>query len=157
MSAEVEFDDKNIREFLLGIDTKLKNIKEGKREYLGLLSAIVFRDIISHFQQEEGSEGKWKHWSDSYKEYLEMKGRSGNQILQYTGRLRNSFKPTNVRSSSQGISWFNDAKTKSGFPYAYAHNEGGEKLPKRDFMWASDKAQDSMAEQTLQFMIEKGI
>lgn len=43
-------------------------------------------------------------------------GKGGNKILQDSGRLRNSFKPQNYRSVSEGILWFNNAQTKSGFP-----------------------------------------
>lgn len=152
MSAEAVFEDKEIKDFLKNLSVKLKNVKDGERKYTGLLSAIVFKDIMQHFEKEEGSEGKWKHWSYYYTVQMEKSGKGGNKILQDSGRLRQSFRPT-----KDGISWFNDAVTKKGFPYAFAHNEGDGKLPKRDFMWASDSAQEAMAVQTLQFMIDEGI
>lgn len=157
MSAEIEFENKEIKAFLKNLNTRLKDIKGGQKKYVGLISSIVYRDILSHFEQEEGSSGKWPEWSLFYAMKMKELGKGGNKILQDSGRLRNSFKPQNYRSVSEGILWFNNAQTKSGFPYALAHNDGGDQLPMRDFMWASDKAQDSIAEKTLQFMIDEGV
>ena len=160
MSNEVtftEFDDKAVRDFLSNMEKKLKAVKGGDRKYVGLLSSIVFRDINQHFQDEQGSQGKWKAWSPTYQEHMQRTGYAGNKILQFNGRLRQNFKPSSVRSNSEGILWFNDAVTKSGFPYAHAHNEGGSKLPKRDFMWLSESALVEIEKQTLQFMLEEGI
>lgn len=158
MAAEIEFDDKEVRAFLSNLKGNLKNIKDGERKYIGLLSSIIYRDIMNHFATEQGSDGPWEHWSFWYSLQMERMGKSGNKILQDTGRLRQNFKPMgNVRTTSEGILWFNDAVTKSGFPYAFAHNEGGDQLPKRDFMWLSNKAQEDISLQTLQFMIDEGI
>lgn len=174
-----EFDDKEVREFLNKIDSRLKNIKGGKKEYTGLLSAIVYGDITRHFEQEQGSEGPWKKWSKSYQDAIDGKvafrkkngkliafdpsntgikpPRKPGNILQDTGRLRQNFKPSKVRRVNQGFLWFNDAQTKSGFPYAAAHDVGGPQLPKRDFMWLSEDAMEKIEAQTLQFILEKGI
>lgn len=155
--AVAEFEDKEVRAFLKNLYKKLSEIKDGKKKYVGLLSAIVFKDINLHFQQEMGSEGRWKDWSPTYQEHMESIGRSGNQILQFSGKLRQGFKPEKVKTSKNAIMWFNDEKTKDGFPYAYAHDTGGPQLPKRDFMWLSDQAMNEISEQTLQFMIDEGI
>ena len=152
-----EFDDKEVRDFLNNINSKLKNIKDGKKEYTGLLSSIVYEDVKRHFEDEQGSKGPWKKWSKLYKEQMEKQGKGGNKILQDNGRLRNNFKPSKVKKTNSGFLWFNDAQTKSGFPYAAAHDKGGSKLPKRDFMWLSEKAMNKIEEQTLQFILEKGI
>jgi len=157
MSAEIVFENEEIKDFLKNLSKKLKTIKDGERKYTGLLSAIIYKDVVNHFERQEGSEGKWAHWSYYYTVQMEKRGKGGNKILQDSGRLRNTFKPTNVRNTKDGIFWFNDAVTKKGFPYAWAHNEGDGNLPKRDFMWASDGAQESIAEKTLQFMIDEGV
>jgi len=157
MATEVIFEDKDIQNFLKNIDRRLKDVGDGKRKYLGILGAIVFRDVMEHFEKEEGPDGKWKPWSDVYKKHMQRTGKSGNKILQFNGRLRQNFKPTNVKSSSEGISWFNNAKTSTGFPYAAAHDEGGGSLPQREFMWASEKAVNDMADQTLAFILEEGV
>jgi hypothetical protein len=49
------------------------------------------------------------------------------------------------------IIWYNEEKTSKGFPYAEAHNEGGGKLPQRQFMWISDRALDDMIDGLLRF------
>lgn len=151
------FDDKEVDEFLQGMSSRLKDVKDGEKKYIGLLSSIVFQDVMSHFKDELGSGGPWQKWSKSYTKHMEKIGRASNQKLQFNGTLRNNFKPTNVKSSSAGPIWFNDMKTKKGFPYAYAHNEGGPKLPKRDFMWLSDEATEKIGDQTLAFMLDEGI
>jgi hypothetical protein len=118
----------------------------------------VFQDINQHFERQEGSKGPWEKWSASYAKYMQSIGRGGNKILQYSGKLRQNFKPTDFKSVSNGILWFNDARTKDGYPYAAGHDKGtaaGKK--QRDFMWLSDKAMDKISQQTLQFMIDEGI
>lgn len=155
--AIAEFNNAEVVEFFKNIDKRLKDVKDGKKKFIGLLSAIVYGDVIRHFEDEKGSDGPWKKWSASYTNKMKENNKAGNKILQDTGRLRNSFKPSNARKVSAGIVWFNPGKTKTGFPYAFAHDTGGPVLPKRDFMWLSDEATDKIAEQTLQFMIEEGI
>ena len=152
-----ELKDKTVQDFIKNMDKRLKDIKGGKRKYTGLLSAIVFKDVQSHFTAEEGPKGPWAKWSPSYVEQLKKAGRAGNKKLQYTGKLRQNFKPTDVKSSARGILWFNDAVTKSGYPYAAGHNDGDGQLPQREFMWLSGSALDDINVQTLQFMIDEGV
>lgn len=156
MAFEVIFEDKEVKKFFKNFEENLESIKDGKRQFLGLLSAIVYKDVVNHFEKQEGPEGKWTPWSDIYKQHMKAIGKSGNKILQDSGRLRQGFIPTNVRSQSEGISWFNNAKTKSGFPYSWGHNEGSGQLPQREFMWASDDALNDMADQTLDFILQNG-
>ncbi len=151
MSTEVEFKDEALRGFLKNIDSRLKDVKNGRKKFVGLLSSIVFRDIMDHFKTETGPEGKWKPWSQAYKESMEKSGHGGNKILQFSGRMRQNFKPTSVRDSSNGITWFNDSKTQDGFGYAGHHDET------RPFMWASDQALENMGQQTLAFILDEGI
>ncbi len=154
---EAVFDDKEVKEFFKNLSDRLSDVKGGHRRFVGLLSAIVFKDILQHFKSEEGEDGPWKQWSDLYRAQLEKAGRGGNKILQYSGKLRQSFKPSNVKATSESLSWYNNAQTKSGFPYAAAHNEGGGILPKRDFMWLSDTAAEDMSKQTLAFILDEGV
>lgn len=179
------FNDEKVVDFIYNMQKRLKNVENGETKYVGLISALVYRDIDNHFKEEKGSKGPWAKWSPSYTEavngkafYRNINGRtvrfdaedvkaSGGtmpppprkpgHILQASGVMRNHFVPTKVKASSRNITWFNDAKTKSGFPYAAAHDNGGDKLPKRDFMWLSDKALEEISVQTLQFMIDEGI
>lgn len=156
--ALIEIDDKDLQRFLKTLKTKSKNVSDLARKYATLLSAIIFQDVTDHFNKEQGPDGKWESWSDSYKEKLKKAGRSGNKILQYSGKMRQQFKPSDFRNQSNGILWYNNAKTKSGYPYAWAHDNGDTgawDLPQREFMWASDKAQDKIAEQTLAFILDE--
>lgn len=152
-----EFENKEVNAFLKNLDKNLIKVKDGHKKYVGLLSAIVYKDVISHFEKEEGSRGPWAKWSTFYKDIMEEQGKGGNKILQDSGKLRQNFKPQNYKKVTGGFLWFNDAKTKSNFPYAAAHDNGGPKLPKRDFMWLSEKAMDDISVQTLQFMIDEGV
>lgn len=158
---------------------RINAIKGGKKEkaFHGAVSALVFADITRHFENEMGEKGKWEQWSDSYRAAIEGKvffrkvggvtipfdtakmenppppPRNNGMILQtQIGRLRQNFKPADYRINSEGITWFNDAKTSKGFPYAAAHDEGGGKLPKRSFMWLSLAALEKIAEATLDFI-----
>lgn len=152
-----EFENEEVTAFIKDLQKKLKKINGGEDEYVGLLSAIVYEDIIRHFEQQMGSGGPWAQWSPFYKEQMDKQGKGGNKILQDTGRLRNNFQPNSRRKVKNGILWFNNATTKGGFPYAAAHDIGGPILPKRDFMWLSKAGFDKIEIQTLQYLLEKGI
>jgi phage gpG-like protein len=153
------FDDAAARRMLERLNKRIKEVEGGGKIFLDLASAMVFRDLVQHFEQEKGSEGPWKAWSDFYAQKMERLGKGGNKILQDSGRLRQGLIPIqsgrNVRKVPEGILWFNPAKTKGGFPYALAHDEGGEKLPKRDFMWLSASARENIAQKTLAFIMEE--
>lgn len=151
-AIELKFDSKKAEQFFADLNKRLGIVNDAEEKFVNILSAIVFQDIMSHFEKERGSKGPWKPWSKMYADHMAMIGKGGNKILQDTGRLRQSFTPGQWRSHPAGIEWYNPAKTSSGFPYAYAHNEGGPKLPKRDFMWLSKTALDKMAKATVAFL-----
>lgn len=151
------FQDKEVQEFFRNMKARLSNIENGQAKFVGLISSVVYRDVIGHFQEERGSQGPWEKWSPSYQTYMENINRAGNQILQFSGKLRQNFKPTNNRITSEGFLWFNDAQTKTEFPYAALHDEGGPNHPKRDFMWLSDKAAEDISKITLQFLLDEGV
>ncbi len=155
--TEMSFDSAEIQRFLGDISNNLKSVVGGKKKWLGGVSSIVFRDVMDHFEKEKGESGKWEPWSEVYRQHMDRIGRGGNKILQFNGRLRQNFKPQNVRSSSKGFSWFNDAKTKSGYAYAAGHDEGDGKLPERSFMWLSDQSLEDISQFTLGFILEEGI
>lgn len=146
-----DIDDEQIRDWLNKLTANIKKVKSGNMpKLIARFGTIIAADVFKHFTTEEGPNGSWEVWS---KNYNPGKGR----ILQQTGRLRNSFKPTNFRKDSEGLLWYNNAMTKAGFPYAYAHDndEGGrEQLPQRKFMWVSNSAMDQLAEATLDVLIE---
>lgn len=181
MQAEFVIEDDELRKFYASLIKNFDKVNQRHRDYVSNLSAFVVQDVFDHFEKQEGSEGPWQQWSDSYKasinedtffrriggrtipfKYDEVENRpkpprKPGMILQDTARLKNSFLPDeNFRVNAAGIIWYNNAKIKgSGFPYAFAHNEGGEKLPKRDFMWLSDKAMEKISNATLDYMLKE--
>lgn len=152
-NAQAIFEGKEAVDFLEKLQSKIKRTKHADKQLLGILTATVFRDVITHFEDEEGSDGPWDAWSDVYAQHMEKIGRGGNKILQNTGRLRQGFAPAASQSIGE-FKWVNSSQTKDGFPYAYAHNEGGGRLPKRDFMWLSDAGLEDVAEKCLNFILE---
>ena len=155
LDIEATFESKEVRDFLSSMVKNFKSVAERKGRYPGLLSAIIYSDIIEHFKLEMGPNGGWVAWSEIYLSHLQKIGRTGNKKLQFSGRLRNTFTPAKYKPSTQGFLWFNDAMTK-GFPYAAAHDTGEGKLPARPFMWLSDKALENVSLQTLQFLTDEG-
>lgn len=155
MAVEVSLLDEDAQKFVKKLERLVGDVTEKRDRYVDALGAVVFQDIISHFEQEQGSEGKWKRWSDAYSEHMAKIGKGGNRILQDTGRLRGSFVPGNRRVETAGVVWFNNAQTPNGFPYASAHNEGGMGMPMRDFMWLSDSAVEKIQNITLQHILEE--
>lgn len=145
MSATFTFDDAKVRAFFRSIQSSLKNIKDGNNKFVALLDTVILRDLVEHFDNQMGSGGPWAKWNKAYAKNRASKGRT--KILQDTGFLRNNFQPNSVRKVSGGLLWFN--KT----PYAGAHDEGIGQT-KRDFMWLSEKAAESLAAQTLKFIEE---
>lgn len=154
-TATFRFSNKKTMKWLKKMAISVKSIRTLKKSYADMVSAFVFQDIMDHFEKEMGSQEKWERWSDAYDEHMIKIGKGANNILQDTGRLRNSFVPTNWRREGAKIVWFNNAKTSDGFPYAAAHDRGRGKLPKRDFMWLSKNAKSDISKATLDF-IEKG-
>lgn len=153
---EIRFDSRKAEEFFASIGKNVKDIEEGHRAYVNAVGALVFQDIMDHFDKERGPTKKWPGWSKVYAQRMARVGKGGNKILQDNGHLRQSFKPTNWRKKSKGLEWYNNARTAKGFPYAYAHNEGsegGSPLPKREFMWLSKAAAERIAQLTAVWML----
>ncbi len=153
--ASFEFEDKQWQSLLKRLNVKWKDI-ENRKEFGGIVSAIVYEDVIDHFDKEKGPNSKWSSWSDSYDKHLKSIGRGGNKILQFNGRLRQTFTPNSWKSKNDGILFFNNAKTKAGFPYAEHHDEGNStgKGQSRSFMWFSSKGMTKLVNQTLKWLAE---
>lgn len=181
----VKFDDIRMRKFLKRITEKGKAAAQHREEFATLIKASIFADIMDHFDKESGPDGKWEPYSFSYEGAIlgefhfrkiagrtvmlggpdpnpqsgKMKKRDLGQLLRDGGDLRQSIQPKTGKHKAgrSGIMYFTDQKTKSGFPYAAAHNIGGKKLPRRRFMWLSKKAKEKILKETLQWMLRKGI
>ncbi len=154
LAADIAFNSKEWQDILKDLRGKWNDL-EARKTFGGIISTAVYQDIMEHFQKEEGPDAAWKQWSDGYLMALRRIGRAGNMKLQFSGKLRQSFMPQNYRSTAIGIVFYNNAKTKTGFPYAAAHDEGGPKLPQREFMWLSDKGMNNIVDRTLKWLLEK--
>ena len=148
-----KFTYKAIDGFFKKLTKNLDDVVKLNAAFAGAIGAVVFRDVIDHFEKEQGPKGAWAPWSRSYYEYMESIGSGNNLILQDSGKLRQSFLPTNYRKSPDGLLFYNKAKTKSGYPYAWAHNEGDGNLPQREFMWLSKTASDNLGKVTLGYLL----
>lgn len=142
ISGTFDFDSAAWQRILGGIRKKW-DIIENRKQFGSVISAVVFKDVMTHFEDEKGPDGRWKAWSKSYANHMRSIGKGNNKILQDSGRLRQSFLPSNFKAQSDGILFYNKAKV-DGFPYAAAHDQGGKKLPQRKFMWLSDKGMNSV-------------
>lgn len=130
MAVVVRFDNKEWERFTKKLDINIRNPQPFLK---AAFSTIGFRDIIQHFQQEKGQKKSWKK--------SERAKREGGRTLQDTGNLRGNFSPTNLENQGRdAIIFFNPT------PYAAIHDEGSKKgnIPKRDFMYLSDKAEKRM-------------
>ena len=128
--AAIVFKDKGWRSLIRTIDKNVSNPKPLLRVAFGVRG---FRDIIQHFQSEKGPKAKWKKSKRAKRE--------GGRTLQDTGNLRQNFTPTNIDDSGKDkIIFFNPT------PYASQHDLGdpGRNLPKREFMYLTDRAQEDM-------------
>ena len=92
-------------------------------------SMVMYQDVMKHFQEERGPDGKWQALS-----IVTLRRRRGKQakILQDTGTLRTSIGPSSDR---------NMARVGTNIIYASKH-QFGEKVPKREFLWLSKEARE---------------
>ena len=176
--AEFNLDDYKWKFFLASLKKKLK-LAESSRAFGGIISSYVYADIDDHFQKEHGPDGSWTPWSLSYAgavaghiAFRKINGRivplgpyqisewgikpprKPGKILQASGQLKMKFTPNKFRAEPGGIVFFNNAKTKTGFPYAKAHDEGGDKLPRRSFMWLSKEGMINIISATEKWLAE---
>ena len=154
--ADIYFESKQWDKVIKSINKKWDDVKH-RREFGGIINSAVFADIIQHFDDEKGPDGPWQAWSKTYQKHLDRIGRGGNKKLQFSGKLRQNFKPTNWRGTADGILFYNNAQTKSGYPYAQGHDEGGRvagRPPKRNFMWLSAQGIKKMVDSINKWLSE---
>ena len=107
-----------------------------------VIGAKGFKDVIDHFEKEQGSKRKWVKWnrktSDGRRRFFSSRpyGKGGNKLLQDTGRLRASISFKGMRNSAKVF-------TKTG--YGKFHQFGTNKMVKRDFLWIAPKVRRDMA------------
>lgn len=144
--SEVVLDDKEWKEFLKMVSDKM--LDAGKY-LLAAANIFGFKDIIEHFDKEEGPGGAWPKRKAETDRAYDIMGKnnarysSSNKLLQLTGNLRKSFLPGSQfikREGKLAVKLFSDPS----LIYARVHDEGSERMPQREFMWLSDKAQELM-------------
>ena len=159
LQYSAEFKQEEIVQVLAEINQNLKYIKQGKLPGLmKIWSTFVYADVMEHFQRKMGPGGFWEEWSTLYEERQNKLGRSSpDNILQgKKRRMQQSFTPSKYRQTSEGMLWYNPAKTQDGFPYAYAHDNDESArttLPRRSFMWLSREAFENIAVATLDYLV----
>ncbi len=123
------------------LNKKLSKLKSLPKDMTPLMAPTIFGDVMDHFSQEKGPQGSWKPWSQSYKEYMQRIGKSGNKILQDKGNLRQSLIPSKGKHKSTKDAGIFYTKVK----YAAIHNFGKPgRMPQRRFMWISKQATDKL-------------
>ena len=159
--TKARIDDRKWKRFLVSVEKEIKNpVPILKTAY----ATIGFRDIVTHFGQQKGPEGRWQKRSEAtQKNYAEIQDgtrkpprgmrrgsfRPTNKLLQLTGNLRKNFLTTNVkRRNNKSVTIFNNA------PYSGIHDRGGRfkawgkknvTMPKRQFMYFSGKAMNAIS------------
>jgi len=149
MSAEFQFEDSQWQSFLKKINKKWKDIEQ-RKSFADLVSVIGFGDIIDHFENEEGPQGKWKSWSAIYSAHMARIGKGGNKILQDSGRLRNSLTPGKgkVKTNNVGVLLFTNVV------YGATHQYGYKNIPARPFMWLSKEGMKRLVSTTEKWLLE---
>lgn len=158
-NANLKFDDSEWRAFF----ERNKN-RDWSKVLQSVYATIGFKDVIDHFNKEEGPEGGWqRRKAETDYRYSKIGGgewktpagfargafSSSNKVLQLTGNLRGGILPTNSeRVSKTAIKVFNNVV------YSGIHDRGGKfmawgkhsaTMPKRSFMWLSNDAMERMA------------
>jgi len=133
----------------------IDDLRDKSRLQKGLLTAariVGFKEVVKHFKEKRNPDGSsWPPWSAAYrKQRARLAGRlaskrarkraategrslvSQERLLELTGNLRKSFSPSNIKERHGQVALFNAANY-SGF-----HDEGTDRLPRRQFMWISE-------------------
>lgn len=106
------------------------------------LSARAYKEVIAHFQKEEGPDRKW----DSLKPTTIARrrlGGGGAKILRDTGRLYSSISYRGEESK---------AVVFTNVQYAPTHQDGSKNVPQRKFLWVSNGFLKIMAEAFAKFI-----
>jgi phage gpG-like protein len=165
-NVQISIDTTEWDEFLRGLVNGLKSTAP----YLqAAYMTLGFKNIIEHFEREEGPDGSWPRRAASTQEmYAAIEsgrrkppkgGRAGsyspsNKILQLTGRTRGSILPggNNVRQAGPHA-----VMVLAGTEYSGPLDEGTGRMPARPFMWLSPDTQDDIGGMVLDLLIrEKG-
>src|SRR5574343_917853 len=87
---QVDMTDQGMRDLLNDRNKSLN--EQGRRKFYRKASAVMYKDVLNHFEREEGPDGKWERWAGGLNERPTKRG--GSKMLQDTGRLRLSITPS---------------------------------------------------------------
>lgn len=159
--VSIEFDDSQWKAFLTGLQNKIN--KADKLLEVAFMTH-GFADIIDHFRAESGPDTIWPERAESTQiayqkissgQWQAPRGAAagaydpGNLLLQLTGKLRKSLlrNPQAIKKIGKDA-----IKVFSNVEYSGRHDRG-EGVPKREFMWLSDRAKERMAVTILDLML----
>lgn len=107
-----------------------------KRILRSVVAIFGHKDVIDHFEKEQGPDGKWPPLNEAYAKWKKRHGKTKKLVL--SGNLRQSFLPSNIRDGGElAVAYFNPVE------YGGKHDRG-EGVPERKFMWLSDNAKNLM-------------
>jgi len=119
-----------------GLNKLVKQLTQPRATFKKI-SIVMFKDVMEHFNREEGPSGKWLKFLNpktGQRQDIRPYGRGGNKLLQDTGRLKNSI---------ISISTNEGAEVGTNVVYAPTHQFGNKNrnIPQRMFLWLSEKAE----------------
>lgn len=150
--AELTIDKKAWEDMLAEISSRGQDVSPILESAVG---TIGYKNIIKHFDDESGPDGKWPRRApstvDRYRRIalgLEPVPAGYRQadflsekVLHLTYKLRKSIMPTNQRRvDKRAVMIF------SPQPYSGQHDRGENGMPKREFMWFDEDTLNLMAE-----------
>lgn len=169
--AGISIEIVGMNEWLKLLESMIAKGRQFDKLLIAAFMTYGFKDIISHFRDEEGPQGKWaprSPWTQKmYAQIAEgereppdgMRRGSfspSNKLLQLTGQMRQSISG----GTSQNIqSHGRDAiLVKSHVEYSGKHDEGdpANRIPQRQFMWLSDRATSDMGDAILRLLMDEG-
>ena len=134
-NVSITIEDKELQEKLSKILGNLKNkIKFHKQ-------ALIFmrQDVLRHFDEKKGSKSSWPSVSKPYALIKAKKGKDPSNILQFSGRLKQSISEF-ARASEE------EASVGTNLRYAFKHQFGSGNSPQREFLWLSSDANEKIIE-----------
>lgn len=166
--ARIELNKSQVDQWLRDFKDRIANAGE----YLKAVYATIgFRDIMDHFDREEGPSGKWRRRSPAtQRRYARIAAgelatdpgvarsayNPSNKLLQLTGDMRKSILPGNadIKTQTSILVFANDPKSgrHDRGEEAIVGPSGAGRIPKRPFMWLSNETKKEMAKALTRMM-----
>lgn len=131
---------KNLDATIKKYENRIERMEDSSKA-MEIISIMAHRDVMDHFNKEEGENGKW---SPLQKSTLKAKSPKTG-ILKDTGQLRLSIR---------GRSLKNEAHVYTNVKYAEPHHTGAKFFPRRKFLWLSNMAKLKISQFLLKFYSE---